>query len=325
MPAREFDRIARIAEILGAAREGVEIGIGDDAAVLSPTSRRTVWTIDAAVEGVHFERAWLTADDIGWRATVAAASDVLAMGARPLAALAAWTIPLAFDEAAVDAIARGQREAADALSMTLAGGNLADGPVLSITTTVLGVLDHADHADRADRARAIGRDGARAGDRLVAFGDVGAAAVGLAALRSGAPQRAPEAVSIWRRPPVLLAASRALADVATALVDVSDGLAQDVGHVARASGVRAVVDVAALRARRRPEIAASARDLGLDLDHLELAGGEDYALVAAIPRERPIPPGASVIGRFESGSGVVVLRDGRVEEPPEGHVHGGPR
>ncbi len=323
MSAREFERIARIAAILGGAGAGsgsgsgvIEVGIGDDAAVLAPTGRRTVWTIDAAVDGVHFDRAWLSAEDVGFRATVAAASDVLAMGARPVAALAAWTIPPGLDEDTIDGLARGQRAAADALSMAIAGGNLSDGPLLSITTTVLGVVE---------RARAIGRDGARAGDRLVLLGEVGAAALGLSALRAGAPERAEDAVSVWRRPPVHLAASTALADVASALVDVSDGLAQDVGHVAHASGVRAVIDLAAVRARRRASIAAAAAALGVDLDRLELAGGEDYALVAAVPEGRAIPPGASVVGRFEPGQGVAILRDGRLEPAPAGHVHGGSR
>jgi thiamine-monophosphate kinase len=307
----EFERIAAIERALG-GRTSPEIlrAIGDDAAILAPASGKLVWTIDACVEGVHFRRELLADDDVGYRATVAAASDVLAMGATPIAALAAWTLPEAIDEPTIVAIARGQREAGDRLGLPIVGGNLSNGAVLSITTTVVG---------RA--AVPIERRGARAGDRVILVGPVGHAAVGLVALLAGKPEFAPTAVAAWRRPPVHLAALGALAE-AHAMIDVSDGLAQDLEHVAAASGVAVVIDLDALRARRSAEIVAEADRLGVDLDRCELAGGEDYALVATIARDAALPEGADVIGWCEVGAGVSVLAAGRRSPPPRGHVHG---
>ncbi len=311
----EFARIARIAGLLGPREgahggEGVELGIGDDAAVLQALGR-LVWTIDASVEGVHFRRAWLSFEDVGYRATVAAASDVLAMGARPLAALAAWTLPLGFAEADVDAIARGQRAAADALGATVIGGNLSDGPVVSITTTVVGTVDTV-----------IRRSGARAGDLLVLAGAVGEAAVGLAALRAGLcpSSHGERAIDVWRRPPVLRSASAALALVAHAMIDVSDGLAQDAGHVALASGVRLVLELASLP--RSPDVVALADRLGIAHETAMLAGGEDYALLAAVPADARIPSWVTIVGHVDEGEGVTVTRDGVVVSTPQGHRHG---
>lgn len=312
-PDDEFARIDRIARILDGdgARADVLVGIGDDAAVLAPIAERTVLTVDAAVEDVHFRRAWMSFEDIGFRATVAAASDVLAMGARPTVAVAAWTIPASLREEDIDAIARGQRAAADALGLAIVGGNLSSGPVLSITTTVLGAA-----------AAPVGRAGARAGDRLLLAGAVGEAALGLAALSQGRPEVAPRAVSAFRRPPVLREASTHLARVAHAAVDVSDGLAQDVGHLAKASGLRAVIDLAAVRARRHPDSDAAARALGVDVERLELAGGEDYALIAAVSHGAAPPPGFDVIGHLEEGQGVEIAVDGQRRAPEPGFRHG---
>lgn len=303
----EFARIARIAAILEPrpAGRGVELGIGDDAAVLAPSDRKTVVTVDAVVEGVHFRRDWMTFEDVGYRATVAAASDVLAMGATPRAAVAAWTVPPELPEEAVLAIARGQRAAADLLEMSIVGGNLASAPILSITTTVLGEAD-----------RVIARSGARVGDALVLSGRVGEAALGIVALSRGADLA--RALAAYRRPRVLLPESRALAAVATAMVDVSDGLAQDVGHLAEQSGVRVVLDAAAVARGRDASIAQAATTLGVDLEALELSGGDDYALVATVPSPSP---DMVVIGFVERGSGVEILRDGQRFSPPAGYVH----
>jgi thiamine-monophosphate kinase len=305
----EFARIAIIAEILRGTGRDVELGIGDDAAVLAPSAERMVITIDAVVDGVHFRRDWMSWEDVGYRATVAAASDVLAMGARPTAAVAAWTLPDDLEDEAVAAIARGQKAAADALGMTIVGGNLASAPILSITTTACGTTP-----------RPIGRSGARPGDALILRGAVGEAALGIAALRAGRAEVAERGVSAYRRPRVLLAEARELATVATAMIDVSDGLAQDIGHLARASGVRAVIDSAALARRREPSVAEGSRVLGVDPLQLELAGGDDYALVGTGRDD-----GEFVIGHIEEGEGVLIERGGHREPAPIGYRHGSTR
>lgn len=304
----EFALIARIAAILGPPRDGVEIGIGDDAAVLARTGSRVVVTVDAAVEGVHFRRDWMDLEDIGYRATVAAASDILAMGATPHAAVAAWTIPRDVDDDTIAAIVAGQREAADRLGISIVGGNITTAPVLSITTTVLG------HADRV-----ITRSGARPGDALVLAGTVGEAALGIVALEKRRPEVSDRAVLAYRRPRVLLEESRELARTAHAMIDISDGLAQDVGHLARASGVRIVIHADMLGWPRNPHIDEAAQGLGVNMTDLELGGGDDYALVAAMPATEDNV--RDIIGVVEAGSGVMIERGGKRTAAPSGYRH----
>ena len=300
--ASEWERIARIRATLGggAVDPRVLVGIGDDCAVLAPASEPLVWTIDAAVEGVHFRRDLLSWRDVGYRSTMAAASDLAAMGAAPLGLLAALVLPAGLDEAAIDAIAAGQREAADALGAAVIGGNLARGGELSITTTALGTTP-----------RPLTRAGAKVGDGIWMAGPVGLAAAGFALLSGGhldAPEAAPAtedeaeakraAVEAWRRPRARIAEGLRARGAATAAIDVSDGLAQDVGHMARASGLRAVLDEGAV-------VGALLRDAAFVLDReaveLALHGGEDYALVIALPEGAEVE-GFARIGRFEARS-----------------------
>lgn len=315
---REFPLIRRIEGALG-GEHGPEVlvSIGDDCAVIDPAQlrpgERLVWTIDAQVDGVHFRPELLSWEDVGYRATVAAASDLLAMGARPIAALVAWTIPSAFEGDVAEAIARGQRRAGDALGLSVIGGNIANAEALSLTTTALGGV-----------TKPITRRGARPGDRVVAIGAFGEAALGFNWLSRGrSPDEAPRLVDAWRRPRILAAQARALGAVATAMIDVSDGLAQDCGHLARASGVRVRLELEKIAARRSEEAIEIARLVRAPLEHLELSGGEDYALVATVPADAPLPDEAFPIGVVEEGSGVhVVGRDGRPYAPPPGWSHG---
>jgi thiamine-monophosphate kinase len=317
--ASEWARIDLLTRVLGGAlaeRPGVYLGIGDDAAILDLRADGSggeaaplVWTIDAAVDGVHFRRDLLSFEDIGYRATMAAVSDLAAMGAEPLGVLAALVLPSALTDGELEALARGQREAADALGTAVIGGNLARGGELSITTTALG---------RA--ARPLTRGGARPGDGLFLAGDLGLAGAGLTLLLMQAPGSARDldaenafaaslstaaraAVAAWRRPRARLEEGRAAARAgASAAIDVSDGLAQDVGHLARASGVRVVLDAAALVS---PELSAVAAELGRDALTLALRGGEDYALVVALPAGQQAE-GLLRIGACEaSGEGAV--------------------
>lgn len=304
----ERARIALLARILGENAPGVELGIGDDAAVLAPSPARLVWTIDEQVEGTHFRSTLVSWNDVGWRSYMAAASDVAAMGAEPWCALAALVLPPDLDDEAFAALAAGQREAAAVARAPIVGGNLARGPALSVATTLLGRC-----------ARPVARSGARVGDALWLSGALGLAAAGLRALEEGRgddPRLAP-AVAAWRRPHALFAAGRALAAVASAAVDVSDGLARDAGHVAEASGVRLVLDEGALLGDRALLDAASA--LGSDALELALHGGEDYAIVAA--SQVPLP-GFRRIGHVVQGSGVA-LRSSSGERPiaPLGFDH----
>lgn len=283
----EEERIVRLAAIFATRDPSVLTGIGDDAAVLAASAEPLVWTVDAAVEGTHFRRGWLTFEDIGYRSTMAAVSDLAAMGADPLGVLSSLVLSDDVTDAELEALARGQREATAQLGTAVIGGNLARGRELSITTTALG---------RA--ACPILRSGAVAGEALWLAGPVGLAAAGLRLLLAGrAPsgEAARACLAAWRRPLARIDSGRQMRGIATAAVDVSDGLVRDVGHLARASNLRAVIDVPALE---NEAVSAVAAELGVPAEELLLFGGEDYALVMAAPPGAQIP-GAIRIGRLE--------------------------
>jgi thiamine-monophosphate kinase len=274
----------------------VALGIGDDAALIRPGSGQLVWTIDAAVQGVHFDWRWLSANDLGWRSFQAAASDIAAMGARPIAALSSLALPKALDRQVFRNIARGQASAARSLGCAIAGGNLTRSQQLAIHTTLIGSTNHA-----------LRRDGARRNDELWLIGQLGAAAAGLLVLKTVPKERQSTAerwcVHQWRRPTALVEAGISLRQRAHAAIDVSDGLAADLGHLAKASNVRAVLDAAALEQALDQRLHQAARTLKKDPLQLALFGGEDYALLAAGPAHKR-PTGAFTVGRFEKGRGV---------------------
>jgi thiamine-monophosphate kinase len=311
MALDEKARIALLAQRFGrpALEEvGVEVGIGDDAAVLraSHAGDHLVFTIDEQVEGQHFRRDFVSWHDLGWRSFMAAASDVAAMGAVPWCALCALVLPDDVDDAALDEIARGQRDAGDAIDTPIVGGNLARGPRghgLSLATTLLGTC-----------ARPVRRRGARAGDGLWLAGRVGLAAAGLKALERGVALHGPldPAVAAWRRPHALVAEGRAMGAVAHAAIDVSDGLACDAGHLAEESGVRVVIDEFAILSDA--SLVAAAGVLGESALDLALHGGEDYALVVA--SDVPVP-GFRRVGEVREGQGVALRGAGgeRTIEP----------
>ncbi len=314
MSATELERIARIARAFDAACEGVEVGIGDDAAVLAARAgERLVWTVDAQVEGTHFRRSLLSWEDVGWRATMAAASDLAAMGARPWCALAALVLADDVDDASLDALVAGQRAAAEAIGAAVVGGNLARGSEVSITTTFLGRAVHA-----------VERRGGRARDSLWLAGDVGLASAGFRALTSGMRDaRVDEAIARWRRPRALVDAGRTMASLAHAAIDVSDGLAHDVAQLARASGLRAVLDADALLAHGGDALARAAGAVAADALELALHGGEDYAIVAA--SDVPLD-GFVRIGELREGHGIALVRDGAERDlTPRGFDHFAPR
>jgi thiamine-monophosphate kinase len=302
-----MERIARLAEHFRAPAEpSILRAIGDDAAVLDLRARvpagedRLVWTTDAQVEGVHFRTDLASWNDVGWRSFMAAASDVAAMGASPWCALSSLVLPKSLGDDALDALTRGQAEAARAIGARVVGGNLAraGGEETSITTTLLGTC-----------ARPLERF-AHEGDGIWVSGALGLAAAGLAALERKLDPSDPEvgrAIAAWRRPRARIAEGIAMAKYARGAIDVSDGLAQDLGHVARASGLRAVIEEHAFRVHVEPGLAPIAGRVTASPLDLALYGGEDYALVAASPHAIE---GFVRIGRFtarESEADVVML------------------
>ncbi len=297
-PRGEFSLIAALArELSGPLGRAVELGIGDDAAVLRVGKERLAVSVDDQVEGVHFDLRWLGLADVGYRALQAAASDLAAMGARPLAAVASLHVPSDFPLARLRQLARGQADAARDLGCPVVGGNVARGPRLALATTVLGRVD-----------KPLLRSGAKRGDELWLLGELGLARAGLLLhqQRPQLPRRlakvAARARLAWARPRARIGDGLKLVGRARAAIDISDGLSGDVQHLADSSGVRAVVEAARL-ARLVPQDLADLADLlGEPGVALALTGGEDYALLGAGPKARR-PRGAKVIGRIESGRG----------------------
>jgi thiamine-monophosphate kinase len=310
----EFDLIDRLRERIaaaGASRNDLLIlGSGDDAAVTVPGGA-TATSVDAIVDGVHFRRSTHKPADIGAKAMATAVSDLAAMGAEPGEAYVQLGLPEDIELAELEGIADGLGEAAAEEGITVAGGDVVGSPVLFLALTVVG------HAEAPEAL--VTRGGAEPGDLIVITGPVGGAAAGLLLLDRPELARGldePIAQGLRRRqlrPRALPAAGRALAEAgARAMIDVSDGLEADAGHIARASRVRIEIDLGADRIQAGvAEVASAAGEDALDL----AAGGEDYELLAAIPagqadvalealRETGCDP--ALVGRVADGEGVVL-------------------
>lgn len=278
----EFELLARLRDRLPPATARVVLGSGDDAAVTVPGGA-TATSVDAAVDGVHFRREHAGLGQIGRKALGAALSDLAAMGAEAGEAYVAVGIPPDLDEESCLELFDGIAALAAATGTTLAGGDLSRAPALTLAVTVVG------HA--ADPARLVGRGGAEPGDVLVVTGELGGAAAGLLLLEQPEFATAVPTASAERlrsrqlEAAPRLAAGQALAAAgARAMIDLSDGLGGDAGHLAAASGVGLRIDAAALPlAPGLHEIAAAA---GRDPLELACSGGEDYELLAALPWDR---------------------------------------
>ncbi len=262
---------------------------GDDAAVLRGDPRPLSISVDAAVEGVHFRRAFAPLDVLGRRAAVAALSDLAAMGAEPTALFAALVLPLDFADEELELLMGGVANAAREVGAVVAGGNLSRGGNLAMTFTVVG------HHDGAPLTRA----GAQAGDGLFVTASPGHAALGLEyLLRGGGPVDAEPYLDAWLRPRAHVAEGLRLVGRAHACIDVSDGLAQDLGHLCRASGVGASLELPA-----DPELERQAARIGQDPRALRLRGGEAYGLLYAAPDACGVE-GAIRVGTVEAEPGV---------------------
>ncbi len=301
---------------------GVIIGIGDDAAVLSPT--RGAWlvqTTDALVEGVHFDLRWSTPDELGRRAVAVNLSDLAAMGARPawllLSLILPDTLPVAAFEALVTAVTAAARHA----GATLVGGNITrtTGPlVVDVTAT-----------GHVRPRRVLRRDAARPGDELWLTGSIGAAAAGLAMLREGGPGDA-ACIARYKVPAPRLRDAWAMAGdrAARAAVDLSDGLADAVHQLTSASGVGARLDAAALPIEPAARAWFTAR--GDDPILAAIGASDDYEMLFAVsPRAKGRLRAAraasatpfTCIGTLTKQAGCVLTRDGVDAPLPTGFEH----
>jgi thiamine-monophosphate kinase len=283
----ELATLARILPRLPAGAETL-LGPGDDAAVVSAPDGRFVVTTALMVHGPDFRLAWSTPHDLGWKAAASNLSDVAAMGARPTALVVALAVPADTPVAVLEAIADGLREgcAAMAPGCGVVGGDLSVSATMTIAVTAFGDLE-----GRAP----VTRDGASPGDVVAVSGPLGRSGRGLDLLfrlgvdhegtpdpRRGTELRRRDADVRWHLAPTPPVADGPLAAVAgaTAMLDLSDGLALDAGRLARASGV--VVDIAS--------------DALGDDPRAVLRGGEDHSLLATFPSGAVLPGGFRAIG-----------------------------
>jgi thiamine-monophosphate kinase len=303
----EFGLIARVT-----ARLGVEpatlLGPGDDAAIVAAPDGRTVVSTDVLVDGRHFRRDWSGARDVGHRAAAANMADIAAMGAVPTALLVGLCAPADLAVSWAEELADGLAAEAALVGAGVVGGDMSASPTLTVAVTALGDLRGA---------APVLRTGARPGDRVALAGRIGYAAAGYTVLSRGF--RSPKVlVEAHRRPEVPYAAGPAAARLgATSMIDVSDGLLADLGHVAAASGVGIDLRREAFVVPGQMRDAAAA--LGVDPYTWILAGGDDHPLAATFPPATALPVDWLEIGTVLDGQGVTV--DGEIYTGEAGWDH----
>jgi thiamine-monophosphate kinase len=300
--AGEFPLIERLRDVFGQG-EQVLVGPGDDAAVLRIRTGHVVVSTDMLVEGRHFRRDWATASDIGHRAAAANLSDINAMGGRAHSLTIGLAAPVDLPAAWAVEFAEGFAEECALVGASVVGGDLTSASAIVVAVTALGACTQAP----------VLRSGAEPGDVLALRGRQGWAAGGLAVLGRGF--RSPRVlVEAYRRPePPYDAGPEAAEAGATAMIDVSDGLLGDAGHLAEDSGV--AIDVHRDAFEIPEPLQAVAAAIGADPLQLILGGGDDHSLLATYPTA-DVPTGWTVIGAVTEGSGVTV--DGAPYDGPTG-------
>ncbi|MDO5682393.1 MAG: thiamine-phosphate kinase [Propionibacteriaceae bacterium] len=303
----EFGLIASITADL-ADDPRVPVGPGDDGAVVRIDGDLVVST-DTVVEGVHFRNDWSLPHEVGQRAVAAAVADLIAMGARPVAMVVAFSAPADLPASWAKQCTQGMKLEAAKSGIALVGGDVTSGPAVTVAVTVLG--DLAGHPP-------ILRDGARPGDVVALRGRVGWSAAGLRVLSRGF--RSPRVlVEAYKVPEVVYSAGgEARSGGATALIDISDGLLADLGHIADASGVRVNVDRAAFTLPDPLQAVSAA--IGVDPWTFILTGGEDHAFAGTFSSPDRVPEGWLVIGEVLAGEPSVTV-DGTAWEGASGWDH----
>jgi thiamine-monophosphate kinase len=323
MPVGEFDLIAAIKERLPAQGERVRVPSGDDAAVVDPNGTSAI-SVDAIVDGVHFRLEDFGPEAVGRKALAAGLSDLAAMGALPGEAYVVVAAPSALEDEALLGIADGLAEVAKRYGVTIAGGDLVSSPVLMISVTAVGYGPSG--------ARLVTRAKAQPGDLIAVTGRLGGAAGALALMEGdggsvGAELRKAMLMRQFN-PAARVSEGVALAaEGATAMIDISDGLGADAGHIAASSRCRLEIDL-----DRIPLVPGLDEIAGGSGPALELAatGGEDYELLVALPPDRMSPAKEAVgkagtelteIGYVTGGKGVALNLPGGGVIQPRGFDH----
>jgi thiamine-monophosphate kinase len=251
--------------------------MGDDAAVVQARPV-CVTSVDAMIEGVHFRlsEGWATPAEVGRRALAGALSDLAAMGADPGEAYIVLGLPAGFGEEQALALVRGANDLAARTATTIAGGDVVSAPALTVCVTAVGWAETDDEL--------VGRDGARPGDLIGVTGRLGGAGAALAVMegRAGHGRNPQTALDRARNPWPRLSEGRALAQAGVhAMIDLTDGVATDAGHIGRASGLRLRVNLADLPLEQ--DVAEICAELGMPPWQLAACAGEDYELCFCTP------------------------------------------
>lgn len=310
---RDFDESQLLATIfpLLPTNAYVQVGTGDDCAVITAPNNQFVVSTDILIENQHFKRNWSTGSDVGWRAAMQNLADIAAMGAVPTSVVLALGLPGDLEVAWVHDFYRGFIDACKTVGAAIVGGDLSASAVITVAVTV--------HGDMQSIPPVL-RSGARPGDVVAHSGNLGWSAAGLALLSAGhaapkaehptypsGPSAAPSmdpvtrAISLFLRPqPVLTLGPVAARAGATALMDVSDGLLRDAGRIAAASNVGIDLALSTAYPKDREHLETVAETLGQEpqaqASLWRLSGGEDHGLLATFPNSDAVPHGFAVIG-----------------------------
>jgi len=281
---------------------GVEIGIGDDAAVVLASNKKLVATVDMAVEDIHFKREWSTPFQIGAKLTTANLADIFAMGATPKYLLVAAAITEVNNSQMVSELAKGIRSVADKFEVAVIGGDLSRAEKMSLSITALGEISE----------KPITRSGAKAGDIVYVSALPGLSAAGLAILTRGLDR--PRYVVEAHLNPKLSAPNK-LIQVATSMCDISDGLVTDASHIASASTVRINLSKNKLISGSDfKDLAELAVELGEQVFDWILTGGEDHFFLATVDPKNASDEIGLEIGVVEAGGGEVVLDGEKIQK-----------
>ena len=287
--------------------QGVEVGIGDDAAVISASNNKLVATLDIAIENVHFKSLWSSPFEIGAKLTTANLADLFSMGATPKYLLVGAAISEINNSEVITELAQGIRSVADKFEVSVIGGDLSKSEKMSLSITALGEIARDP----------ITRSGASAGDLIYLSALPGLSAAGLAILERGLDR--PKYVVQAHLNPKLVAPIK-LMEVASAMSDISDGLVSDARNIARASKVDLNFDTNALEASPDfKDLGELATELGVDVYNWILSGGEDHFFIATVPEKYADKNLGIQVGKVVAGSGLITI-DG-VQTQRAGYQH----
>ena len=303
MSESEAGLIAQLRDLFHTSfQTGVEIGIGDDAAVVLASNKKLVATVDMAVEDIHFKREWSTPFQIGAKLTTANLADIFAMGATPKYLLVAAAITEVNNSQMVSELAKGIRSVADKFEVAVIGGDLSRAEKMSLSITALGEISE----------KSITRSGAKVGDIVYVSALPGLSAAGLAILTRGLDR--PRYVVEAHLNPKLSAPNK-LIQVATSMCDISDGLVTDASHIASASTVRINLSKNRLISGSDfKDLAELAVELGEQVFDWILTGGEDHFFLATVDPKNAGDELGLEIGVIEAGGGEVLLDGEKIQK-----------